>query len=167
MLPLLTYLFCLLASFVHANLGFVVNDVLLRRPYSGRPYEGLPRQMASLERSDDTITALTTDSTESRLSPFDEASYENDRLEQDARAMDAMKAEADMEFAKGLRTPWKWTLRKRIWDYMEEKDIARFPRPVHHRIPNFVGADLAAERLADLPEFRAANMIKSNPDTPQ
>jgi 5-formyltetrahydrofolate cyclo-ligase len=59
------------------------------------------------------------------------------------------------------------SFRKRIWDLMEEKDIARFPRPVHHRIPNFVGADRAAARLATLPEFEAAKCIKVNPDTPQ
>ena len=40
-------------------------------------------------------------------------------------------------------------------------------RPVHHRIPNFVGADTAAQSLATLPEFKAANIIKVNPDTPQ
>jgi 5-formyltetrahydrofolate cyclo-ligase len=113
---------------------------------------------------------------------FDEESYEKDRLAKDAKAMDAMKAVADIELNKKgdssdisnnndkqqqLRSPWKWTLRKRIWDYMEENDIARFPRPVHHRIPNFVGADLAAKRLIQLPEFQSANIIKVNPDTPQ
>ena len=50
---------------------------------------------------------------------------------------------------------------------MEEKDIAQYPRPVHHRIPNFVGAELAAARLAALPEFTQAQCIKVNPDTPQ
>ena len=43
----------------------------------------------------------------------------------------------------------------------------RFPRPVHHRIPNFVNADRAADRLAQLPEFMAARTVKVNPDTPQ
>jgi 5-formyltetrahydrofolate cyclo-ligase len=97
---------------------------------------------------------------------FDEVAYENDRLEKDAQAMEAMKTVAENEFAK-LRTPWKWGIRKRIWDMMEETNIARFPRPVHHRIPNFVGADFAAARLADLPEFLQAKCIKVNPDTPQ
>ena len=50
---------------------------------------------------------------------------------------------------------------------MEENDIARFPRPVHHRIPNFAGADRAAENLSELPEFRQAKWVKVNPDTPQ
>jgi 5-formyltetrahydrofolate cyclo-ligase len=113
---------------------------------------------------------------------FDEISYEKDRLAKDAQAMDAMKAMGDTELSKDaninsnddsssktgeLRSPWKWKLRKRIWDYMEEKDIARFPRPVHHRIPNFVGAERAAKNLSELPEFVSANIIKVNPDTPQ
>ena len=121
---------------------------------------------------------------------FDEASYEKDRLANDAQAMDAMKILAEKELDKDksgpiknsdnnsdsnsktdnfetLRSPWKWKLRKRIWDYMEENDIARFPRPVHHRIPNFVGADKAAKNLRDLPEFSSATIVKVNPDTPQ
>jgi len=97
---------------------------------------------------------------------FDDVTYENDRLEKDAQAMNAMKEVAANEFAK-LRTPWKWEIRKRIWDMMEEKDIAQFPRPVHHRIPNFKGADVAAARLAELPEFVEARCIKVNPDKPQ
>ena len=63
---------------------------------------------------------------------FDEAAYEADRLAKDAQAMDDMKTKADAEFAN-LRTPWKWTIRKRIWDLMEAEDIARQPRPVHQR----------------------------------
>jgi hypothetical protein len=45
--------------------------------------------------------------------------------------------------------------------------LCRFPRPVHHRIPNFVDAEKAAARLAGLPEFKAAAVVKVNPDTPQ
>lgn len=97
---------------------------------------------------------------------FDEVAYEKDRLEKDQQAMDKMKEIAENEFSN-LRTPWKWKIRKRVWDFMEENDIARFPRPVHHRIPNFVGAEKAAARLASLPEFEAAKCIKVNPDTPQ
>jgi 5-formyltetrahydrofolate cyclo-ligase len=99
-------------------------------------------------------------------SAFDEVAYEKDRLGKDAQAMDSMKEVAESEFSK-LRTPWKWVIRKRLWDLMEAEDIARFPRPVHHRIPNFVGADQAAARLAELPEFTSAKCIKVNPDTPQ
>ncbi|XP_026569744.1 methenyltetrahydrofolate synthase domain-containing protein isoform X3 [Pseudonaja textilis] len=31
----------------------------------------------------------------------------------------------------------KWDIRNKIWDYMEANNLADFPRPVHHRIPNF------------------------------
>ena len=31
----------------------------------------------------------------------------------------------------------KQDIREQIWDYMESQNIADFPRPVHHRIPNF------------------------------
>lgn len=41
---------------------------------------------------------------------FDAAAYETDRLAKDAEAMQAMRAEAEAEFA-GLRTPWKWVIR--------------------------------------------------------
>ena len=38
---------------------------------------------------------------------------------------------------------------------------------MHNRIPNFVNAELAADRLAHLPEFQQARTVKVNPDTPQ
>ncbi|XP_047566950.1 methenyltetrahydrofolate synthase domain-containing protein isoform X3 [Lutra lutra] len=31
----------------------------------------------------------------------------------------------------------KQDVRQQIWDYMESQNLADFPRPVHHRIPNF------------------------------
>ena len=33
---------------------------------------------------------------------------------------------------------------------MEERNVTSFPRPVRGRIPNFIGANIAAERLNDL-----------------
>ena len=118
-----------------------------------------------LTTSSSTSTPIT--STNVELPPsFDEQSYEQERLEKDQQAMSAMEEEAMNEYAK-LRTPWKWQLRKRIWDYMESNDVAEWPRPVHHRIPNFKGAQQAATRLSSLPEFQIANLIKVNPDTPQ
>eukprot|EP00271_Cylindrocystis_brebissonii_P004276 TRINITY_DN15915_c0_g1_i1.p1 TRINITY_DN15915_c0_g1~~TRINITY_DN15915_c0_g1_i1.p1 ORF type:complete len:897 (+),score=151.62 TRINITY_DN15915_c0_g1_i1:192-2882(+) len=62
---------------------------------------------------------------------------------------------------------WKWGIRKKIWDLLEEKNLAQKPRPVHHRIPNFSGAQEAADMLLTLPEFKAATCVKVNPDTPQ
>lgn len=61
----------------------------------------------------------------------------------------------------------KQAVRERIWTRMERERIARFPRPIHGRIPNFAGAAEAAQRLADLPVFRRARVVKVNPDAPQ
>ncbi len=61
----------------------------------------------------------------------------------------------------------KQTIRNRVWDDLEESGIARFPFPPHDRIPNFAGADDAADRLADQPEWEEAETIKANPDAPQ
>jgi len=55
----------------------------------------------------------------------------------------------------------------KIWRLMEEEGIATFPRPVFHRIPNFVGAEKAAQNLGELPEYKAAKVVFCNPDSPQ
>lgn len=61
----------------------------------------------------------------------------------------------------------KQQLRERIWDELAESGAARFPFPPHGRIPNFDGAEQAAEQLADTPVWNDAMVIKSNPDSPQ
>lgn len=61
----------------------------------------------------------------------------------------------------------KAQIRERIWRIMEELDLATFPRPVHGRIPNFKGAEKAAERIFSLKVWSTARVIKSNPDSPQ
>lgn len=58
-------------------------------------------------------------------------------------------------------------VRRKVWDLMEEQAIARPPRPVHGRIPNFEGAERAARRLLELEEFKIAKTVKVNPDSPQ
>lgn len=58
-------------------------------------------------------------------------------------------------------------IRKRVWDLLEETNIALFPRPVYHRIPNFVGAEVAASKLSSLNIFKNAEVVKVNPDSPQ
>jgi 5-formyltetrahydrofolate cyclo-ligase len=55
----------------------------------------------------------------------------------------------------------------RIWQLMEEKGITRFPKPVVNRIPNFVGAEKAAQKLRELPEYEAAQIVFCAPDSPQ
>jgi len=61
----------------------------------------------------------------------------------------------------------KGRIRERIWKLLEDKEIARFPRPVYGRIPNFLGAEEAAQKFIALPEFQRANVVKVNPDSPQ
>ena len=61
----------------------------------------------------------------------------------------------------------KQALRERIWKQPDRPGIARFPRPLHDRIPNFVGAERAAELAAALPEWQRARRLKCNPDAPQ
>jgi 5-formyltetrahydrofolate cyclo-ligase len=50
---------------------------------------------------------------------------------------------------------------------MEERNIAAFPRPVYHRVPNFMGAEKAAANLSRLPEYESARVVVCNPDSPQ
>jgi len=61
----------------------------------------------------------------------------------------------------------KQRLRERVWTRLDRPGIARFPRPLHDRIPNFVGAERAAARVATLPEWQRARRLKCNPDAPQ
>jgi 5-formyltetrahydrofolate cyclo-ligase len=61
----------------------------------------------------------------------------------------------------------KGALRERVWDRIEDEGIARFPFPPHGRIPNFAGANEAAQRLAATETFRRADSVKANPDSPQ
>ena len=60
----------------------------------------------------------------------------------------------------------KQEVRERIWELLERERAARFPG-ARGRIPNFRGAEHAAARLAELPEWQAARVIKANPDAPQ
>ncbi|KAJ8762764.1 hypothetical protein K2173_017579 [Erythroxylum novogranatense] len=94
---------------------------------------------------------------------FDESAFEAQRLQLDAQARESM-AEASI---REMGSTWKWVIRKRIWEFMEDRNYAQNPRPVHHRIPNFVGASAAAENLSRLEVFVNAGCVKVNPDSPQ
>jgi len=61
----------------------------------------------------------------------------------------------------------KKVLREKIWSEMERSGIAVFPLPCRGRIPNFVGAEAAAEKLRMLEEWKKAEVIFVNPDSPQ
>ena len=60
----------------------------------------------------------------------------------------------------------KAALRERVWAAMAVPGVRRFPAP-DGRIPNFVGAEAAARRLADTEAWRQARTLKANPDSPQ
>jgi 5-formyltetrahydrofolate cyclo-ligase len=60
----------------------------------------------------------------------------------------------------------KQAVRERVWALLEREGVARFPG-AKGRIPNFAGAPAAAARLASHPAWRAARVLKANPDAPQ
>jgi 5-formyltetrahydrofolate cyclo-ligase len=60
----------------------------------------------------------------------------------------------------------KQAVRERVWALLERERVVRFPG-AEGRIPNFAGASAVAGRLASLPEWRAARVVKANPDAPQ
>ncbi|XP_066570186.1 methenyltetrahydrofolate synthase domain-containing protein isoform X1 [Amia ocellicauda] len=60
----------------------------------------------------------------------------------------------------------KWDIRQKVWDYIEANNLANFPRPVHHRIPNFKGAYAACEHVTNLEVFQNAKEVKVDPDKP-
>jgi 5-formyltetrahydrofolate cyclo-ligase len=57
-------------------------------------------------------------------------------------------------------------VRKEIWKAMDREGVSRFPG-AEGRIPNFAGAKLAAEKLANHRLWKRARVIKANPDSPQ
>jgi len=61
----------------------------------------------------------------------------------------------------------KEEIRLQIWRLMEEKGVATFPKPILHRIPNFIGAEKAAQNLRSLSEYKDARVVFCNPDSPQ
>ncbi len=65
----------------------------------------------------------------------------------------------------GGRNRAKAAVRESVWKKLVDANLN--VGPAFDRIPNFVGADLAAKRLSDLDEWRRARVIKCNPDPPQ
>jgi 5-formyltetrahydrofolate cyclo-ligase len=61
----------------------------------------------------------------------------------------------------------KQQVRDRIWALLERDGAAKPPGRVAGKIPNFVGAEAAADRLAALPAWEAARVVKANPDKAQ
>ena len=60
----------------------------------------------------------------------------------------------------------KASVREEVWQALERSGAARFPG-ADGRIPNFVGAEAAAERLRGTDAWAGARTVKANPDSPQ
>src|SRR5262245_47522021 len=60
----------------------------------------------------------------------------------------------------------KQDIRERVWQALEKAHVHRFPG-TRGRIPNFVGAERAADRLCELDVWKRARVLKCNPDAPQ
>jgi len=61
----------------------------------------------------------------------------------------------------------KQRIREMVWRLLEEGGVARFPKPIYGRIPNFEGAEEAASRILRSPEYMSAEVVKVGPDSPQ
>jgi len=57
-------------------------------------------------------------------------------------------------------------LREEVWQALQSARVARFPGVVG-RIPNFIGAEACAKQLAKTAYWKAAKIVKINPDSPQ
>ncbi|CAL9094669.1 unnamed protein product [Musa acuminata var. zebrina] len=149
---------------LHRAAGWPPAAPLLWPPLRRRSYAASPRPPGA-------PAAARVDGASSSSS-FDPLAFEAERLRLDAEARASMAAaaaasDAEGEGQGGDPKAWKWKIRKRVWDLLEAEDIARNPRPVHHRIPNFAGAALAADSLGKLDVFQKAQCVKVNPDSPQ
>lgn len=60
----------------------------------------------------------------------------------------------------------KAEIRNAIWRLLTQQGLVRFPA-AQGRIPNFAGAEKAAQHLRELTVWRRAQVIKINPDAPQ
>ncbi len=61
----------------------------------------------------------------------------------------------------------KEEIRRKVWEELEKRNLARFPRPVYGRIPNFKGSDICSKKLFSEDIWREARIVKVNPDSPQ
>lgn len=54
-----------------------------------------------------------------------------------------------------------------IWDILEDKKFSIPPKPVHGRIPNFIGAEKSALRLKTTAEWIKSQIVFCSPDSAQ
>ncbi|KAI5068038.1 hypothetical protein GOP47_0016383 [Adiantum capillus-veneris] len=139
-----------------------------RRTASALHVENLQRVFVGSMFDGDSVLQQT--ATLCSVSPEGDSDADHLHLDEETRqhmADVAYAAVATSDTSNAHNGAWKWAIRQRIWDLLEQENIAMHPLPVHHRIPNFMGALTAASQLASLPAFMSAECIKVNPDTPQ
>ena len=61
----------------------------------------------------------------------------------------------------------KDTIRQAVWSAMVQEGAYKGGRSIYDRIPDFHGTQEAAERVFELQAWKAARVVKSNPDLPQ
>jgi 5-formyltetrahydrofolate cyclo-ligase len=61
----------------------------------------------------------------------------------------------------------KQQVRDRIWALLEREKAAKPPGRVVGKIPNFLGAEAAADQLVALPAWETVHVLKANPDKAQ
>jgi 5-formyltetrahydrofolate cyclo-ligase len=57
-------------------------------------------------------------------------------------------------------------IREQIWSRLQAEKVARFPG-AEGRIPNFIGAEACARLISEASYWKAAGVLKANPDSPQ
>src|SRR5438132_9865761 len=60
----------------------------------------------------------------------------------------------------------KAEIRQKVWQTIQREGAARFPGALG-RVPNFAGAERAAQLLREMAVWRRALVVKVNPDAPQ
>jgi 5-formyltetrahydrofolate cyclo-ligase len=58
----------------------------------------------------------------------------------------------------------KQAIREKVWKRLDEQNLVSFPKPCYGRIPNFIGSEMACERLLELGEFQIARCVFFAPD---
>lgn len=61
----------------------------------------------------------------------------------------------------------KDTIRRQVWNLLDQQGVVAGDGSAHGRIPNFIGADAAADQLGAMPAWEAASVIKAVPDKAQ
>ncbi len=60
----------------------------------------------------------------------------------------------------------KWAIREEVWTALETAGVVK-GRSVHDKIPHFIGCEDVTALVSELPEWRMARAVKSNPDQAQ